>query len=221
MYSEEIVKGKPFYPLSALRNKFILYILTAFVIITAVIVGFALFIGFMGGFDSDPSGDDFGRWISASWPTILLVYLLIWFILIPILIVLVDYYVRTMEFTILDNEVIVKKGVINKEVKHIPFRTITNVSSRYGLYDRIFGIGTCEIETAGKSGQQMGPEAKIEGINNFVEIRDLILKILRQFRGQYATTTELEPSSTLPPLQKGFHGEMLAELREIKRILTD
>ncbi len=221
MYWEEIVKGKPFYPLIALRNKFILYILTAFIGITAAIFGFGSFIAFMSGFDSDPSGDGFGRWISSSWPVLVFVYFVIWLGLIPILIILVDYYVRTMEFVILDNEVIVKKGVLNKEVKHIPFRTITNVSSRYGIYDRIFQIGTCEIETAGKSGQQMGPEAKIEGISNFIEVRDLILDMLRQFRGQYATTTELESLPSSLTSRQGFHGEMLAELREIKRILSE
>lgn len=221
MYLENIMKGKPFYPLTALRNKFFLYVLTAFVVITLGIVGLGSFLVFVGGFDSDPSGDDFGRWISASWLGLVLVYFVIWFVVIPILILLIDYYVRTMEFVILDNEVIVKKGVINKEVKHIPFRTITNVSSRYGPYDKLFGIGTCEIETAGKSGQQMGPEAKIEGILNFIEVRDLILEMLRQFRGQYATTTELEPPIFPPTSELGFHREMLTELREIKRILND
>ena len=222
MYLEEIVKGKPFYPLAALRNKFCLSVITAFFVITAAIFGFLSFLAFMSGFDNDPSpsGDDFGLWISASWPGLVAVYFLIWLGMIPILFVLIDYYVRSMEFIILDNEVILKKGVINKEVKHIPFRTITNVSSRYGIYDRFFGIGTCELETAGKSGQQRGPEAKIEGIRNFVEVRDLILEMLRQFRGQYATTTEVEPPPSPPASGQGFHGEMLAELREIKRIIS-
>ncbi len=220
MYLEEIVKGQPFYPLATLRNKFFLYVITAFFVITAAIFGLGSFIAFVSGFDNDPSGDDFGLWISANWPGLVFVYFLIWLCLIPILFALIDYYVRTMEFVILDNEVILKKGVINKEVKHIPFRTITNVSSRYGIYDRFFGIGTCELETAGKSGQQMGPEAKIEGIRNFIEVRDLILDMLRQFRGQYATATELEPPP--PPLTTGlgFYSEMISELREIKRILS-
>jgi uncharacterized membrane protein YdbT with pleckstrin-like domain len=220
MYIEEIVKGKPFYPLTALRNKFFLYVITAFAVITAAIFGFGSFIAFVAGFDDDPSGDEFGQWISANWTSLVFVYLVIWLCLIPILFILIDYYVRTMEFAILDNEVILKKGLINKEVKHIPFRTITNVSSRYGIYDSFFRIGTCEIETAGKSGQQTGPEGKIEGIRNFIEVRDLILDMLRQFRGQYATATELEPPSTSSPKGLEFHMEMLTELKEIKRILS-
>ncbi|MFX0207640.1 MAG: PH domain-containing protein, partial [Candidatus Hodarchaeota archaeon] len=135
---------------------------------------------------------------------------------------LVVIYTNTMEFQVLENEVIVKKGVINKEVKHIPLRNITNVSSRFGIYDRLFGIGTVEIETAGKSGQTTGPEAKIEGIRNFFEVRDLILDSLRQFRGQYTTTTEVEPSLpvSVPITEQEFHKEMLAEIREIKELLS-
>ncbi|MHA2247930.1 MAG: hypothetical protein ACXADY_23485 [Candidatus Hodarchaeales archaeon] len=102
MYLEEIVKGKPFYPIAALRNKFYLYVLTAFVVITAAIFGFGSFIVFMSGLDNDPSGDDFGLWISASWPGLVVVYFLIWLGMIPILFVLIAYYVRSMEFVILD-----------------------------------------------------------------------------------------------------------------------
>ncbi|MHA2227556.1 MAG: PH domain-containing protein [Candidatus Hodarchaeales archaeon] len=122
------------------------------------------------------------------------------------------------------SEVIVKKGLINKQVKHIPFRTIANVSSRYGPYDRLLGLGTVEIETAGKSGQQTGPEAKIEGIPNFNAVGDYILTKLRQFRTQYATTTEVAAEAPqLPPLplaEQDFHRQMLTEIREIKERLS-
>ena len=220
LYNEEIVKGKPFYPLTAFRNKLFLYIITAFLGISTGIFGLGGFIIFVSSFDSDPADSQFRQWLVTYSPGFILVYLLIWFGLIPILAILVDYYVRKMEFVILDNEVIVKKGIINRTIKHIPFRTITNVSSRYGVYDRLFGIGTVQLETAGKSGQQTGPEAKIEGINNFTQVRDLILEVLRQFRGQYATTTELEPQSFISTTDQTFHKTMVAELREIKEILS-
>jgi uncharacterized membrane protein YdbT with pleckstrin-like domain len=129
------------------------------------------------------------------------------------------YYVRGMRFEIGDKEVIVHKGIINKMEKHIPFRTITNISSRYGIYDRIFGIGTVQIETAGKSGTQTGPEEKIEGISNYFEVRDQILDILRQFRHQYATTTELPGTADFVESTKSYEEQLLSELREIKEIL--
>ncbi|MHA2227210.1 MAG: PH domain-containing protein [Candidatus Hodarchaeales archaeon] len=223
MYKNEInsiKKGKPFYPLSAFRNKLFLYIATTFVVVTTCIIAFGGMIAFFASLDSDPSGDDFGKWIFANASNILSWYLFVCIVLMVIAAVLVVFYVNYIEYIIEDTEVIVKKGIINRTIKHVPFRTITNVSSRYGIYDRLFGIGTCEIQTAGKSGQQSGPEEKIEGVRNFREVRDVILAEIRKFRGQYATTTELEPLEQEFPGDLQFQRELLTELKEIKEILS-
>ncbi|MFX1333945.1 MAG: PH domain-containing protein [Promethearchaeota archaeon] len=222
MKENTIQNGKPFYPVSAFRNKLFLYIITTFVAITGVIITFGGIITFFVSLDNDSSEDNFGKWLVEYSQDLILLYLIISMMLMLLTAILVVYYVRNIEYIIDDTEVIVKKGIINKTITHVPFRTITNVSSRYGLYDRVFGIGTCEIETAGKSGQQTGPEEKIEGIVNFKEVRDVILKELRRFRGQYATTTEFEhpdyPEESIGDivLQK----EILDELRHIKEILS-
>lgn len=222
MLKERTEKRTPFYPLSAFRTKLFMYIITGFVLITLAIYGLGGFIGFVSSFDNDPSDDEFGRFIVGNLPTIAFAYFSIALVSMFIIAILADNYYRTMEFQILDNEVIVRKGVINKEVKHIPLRNITNVSSRYGVYDRLLGIGTVEIETAGKSGQATGPEAKIEGIRDYFEVRDMILDSLRQFRGQYTTTTEIESSVPvlIPSSEQEFQREMLAEIREIKELLS-
>ncbi|MHA2203841.1 MAG: PH domain-containing protein [Candidatus Hodarchaeales archaeon] len=222
MHINTIQKGKPFYPVSAFRNKLFLYIITTFIGITGIIFGFGGMILFFVNLDEDPSGDGFGRWLTNYSQDLISWYLLISVILMLLAAILAIFYVRNIEYILEDTEVIVRKGIINKTIKHVPFRTITNVSSRYGIYDRLFGIGTCEIETAGKSGQQTGPEEKIEGIRNFREVRDDVLSELRRFRGQYATTTEVEHPAQYEEaigdiaLQK----EVLDELRQIKEILA-
>ncbi|MFX0184050.1 MAG: PH domain-containing protein [Candidatus Hodarchaeota archaeon] len=222
MHIKDIMKGKTFYPLAAFRNKLFLYIITTFVAVTSGIIGLGILIGFFVSLDPEPSDDGFGRFIASNFVFLVYAYLVICFSIMLIAAFLVVIYTNTMEFQVLENEVIVKKGVINKEVKHIPLRNITNVSSRFGIYDRLFGIGTVEIETAGKSGQATGPEAKIEGINNYFDVRDFILESLRQFRGLYTTTTEIEPFPpvSIPITEQEFHKEMLAEIREIKELLS-
>ncbi|MFX1517005.1 MAG: PH domain-containing protein [Promethearchaeota archaeon] len=222
---KNIQKGEPFYPISAFRNKLFLYIITTFIAVTGVIIIFGGIITFFVSLDSDTDtdSDDFGRWLEAAFPDLVTWYFIISIILMLLTVILVIYYVRNIEYIIEDTEVIVKKGIINKTIKHVPFRTITNVSSRYGIYDRIFGIGTCEIETAGKSGQQTGPEEKIEGISNFKEVRDVVLKELRRFRGQYATTTEVgQPIQYEEAIGDSiFQREVLEELREIRKVLSE
>ncbi|MFX1507685.1 MAG: PH domain-containing protein [Promethearchaeota archaeon] len=223
MEIKSIQKGEPFYPISAFRNKLFLYIISTFIAITGAIITFGGIITFFSSLDTDTSNDDFGRWLSAAFPDLVVWYFFLSFVLMLLVAIMVVYYVRNIEFIIEDTEVIVKKGLINKTIKHVPFRTITNVSSRYGIYDRIFGIGTCEIETAGKSGQQTGPEEKIEGIRDFREVRDVILNELRRFRGQYATTTEVEQAIRYEESSGDivFQRELLDELRQIKKVLTE
>lgn len=146
----------------------------------------------------------------------LLIYSLL-VLIIVILMIIAFIYTKTMEFQIFSNEVVVKKGVINRTEKHVPYRTVTNISTRFGFYDKIFGIGTVEIETAGKAGRQSGPEEKIEGISNFVEIRNTVLEELRKFRSQYTTATEPD----LTRSEEEITTSILNELRSIKTLLEN
>ncbi len=101
---------------------------------------------------------------------------LIW--LVPALII-TPFYVRSIEYSVKAEtgetmpEIYVKKGVMTVTRKHVPFRTITNISSNAGPFDRFFGIGSVHIETAGYSGgSKAGPEEKLEGIVFYEEVRD-------------------------------------------------
>jgi membrane protein YdbS with pleckstrin-like domain len=146
--------------------------------------------------------------------------------LIPLL-VYTPYYFRSVEFSVKAEtgetmpEVYVKKGVLTITRKHVPFRTITNISSKAGLFDRLFGIGSVHIETAGYSGsQQTGPEVKLEGIVFYEEVRDFILNELRKFRAPYVIGTEVvHPIEEPVPRMEGLEDEILITLREIRDIL--
>ncbi|MFX0183334.1 MAG: PH domain-containing protein [Candidatus Hodarchaeota archaeon] len=223
MYPSSVEKGKPFKPETAFRYKLFLYIISTFVLVVITVMGFLGLILVIITVEVDPGTApsrletfflEFGDVLVFGFILLNLVWI------IPA-IVLAIYYVRAIEYTLDDTEVIVRKGIINKTVKHIPFRTITNVSSRYGIYDRILGIGTVEIETAGKSGQQTEPEAKIEGIRNFIEVRDLILNSLRGFSTPYTTTTEIDIPQEPMASDTEFYKELLITLNEIREILLD
>lgn len=111
-------------------------------------------------------------------------------------------YVKMIEYSVIGwskevmPEIYAKKGIINITKKHVPFRTIVNVRTTKGIFDRIFGIGTVLIETAGGSvgAQPSGLisyliqrwsasafEERIEGIRFHEELRDFILKNMRTF----------------------------------------
>jgi membrane protein YdbS with pleckstrin-like domain len=142
----------------------------------------------------------------------------------------IPLYIRTIEYSVISKsgtvmpEIYVKKGLINVTRKHVPFRTITNISSRAGPVDRLFGIGTVEIQTAGYSGGpggHAGPEEKLEGITFYEEVRDFILQELRRFRDPYVTGTEvvLPRDEPVPILHDSLDDEILITLREIRNVL--
>jgi membrane protein YdbS with pleckstrin-like domain len=136
-------------------------------------------------------------------------------------------YVRSIEYSVKSEsgetmpEVYVRKGIVTISRKHVPFRTITNIESKAGPFDRLFGIGSVSIETAGYSGSQpTGPEEKLEGIVFFEEVRDFILDELRKYRAPYTTTTEVaQPREEPVPRGEGLDDEILITLREIRELL--
>ncbi|MHA1994494.1 MAG: PH domain-containing protein [Candidatus Hodarchaeales archaeon] len=218
MNEKEYGLERVFKPRTNFLYKQFLYIISVFVVVTVSIYGLIGLITFFSSMDIDPEADQFTNWITTNSAALNTWYLVICGIIMIVLAIIAVYYVRGIEYYIGDREVVVKKGIINKMEKHVPFRTITNISSRYGIYDRIFGIGTVQIETAGRSGSQMGPEEKIEGIDNYFEVRDQILEVLRLFRHQYATGTE-SPESLDSKEPASFEKQLLKELQDIKEIL--
>jgi len=160
------------------------------------------------------------------WPLNLwtIVINLVW--LVPAL-VIIPFYFRSIEYSVKAEsgdtmpEIYSKRGIVTVTRKHVPFRTITNISSRAGPFDRLFSIGSVHIETAGYSGaNQPGPEEKLEGIVFYEEVRDFILNELRKFREPYVIGTEVvHPTEEPVPRMEGLDDEILITLREIRDIL--
>ena len=97
-------------------------------------------------------------------------------------------YARSLQYEILDDEVIVRVGIITKSVKHVPYRTVTNITIKRGLLDRyLFDLGTLNIQTAGMS-RTTGAEESLEGLPNVQEIYDLVVTELRRFRSGMTPT---------------------------------
>jgi len=224
---KRVTSGKIFKPSKAFLHKTLLQPTVAAAIIWLVIVLSFIGISFMLASaepEKYPSAIQYiNTWIGpVNFWTIVLN--LIW--LIPLLIY-TPLYFRSVEFSVKAEtgetmpEVYVKKGVLTITRKHVPFRTITNISSKAGLFDRLFGIGSVHIETAGYSGSQhKGPEVKLEGIVFYEEVRDFILNELRKFKTPYVTGTEVvHPIEEHVPRMEGLDDEILITLREIRDIL--
>ncbi len=119
----------------------------------------------------------------------------IWWL--PALMVTGPYY-RSLSYEVQDDEVIVQVGIWTKSVKHVPYRTVTNLVVKRDILDRWMGIGTLNIQTAGMSGTT-GAEESLVGLDNVQDVYDVVVQELRRFRGAMA------------PTAAGMEGDLVAE----------
>lgn len=126
-------------------------------------------------------------------------------------------YRRSLQYEIEDDEVIVRGGVLTKTVKHVPYRTVTNIEITRGLIDRALGIGSLKIQTAGMSGST-GAEEHLAGVANVDEVYERVVTNLRKFRAAMAPDqASLMPAgNTAAPDTDRLLGEILDELKTIR-----
>ncbi len=123
-------------------------------------------------------------------------------------------YFNTFEYRITSDIIEVRKGLINKTKKFVPYRTITNINTVHGFFDRMFKIGSVHVETAGTSGTIL-PEERLMGLTNPEEIQEIILTKLKAFRTPHATTTEAIEPPPVPSSESPLI-ELLNAVKEIK-----
>lgn len=127
-------------------------------------------------------------------------------------------YFRSMRYEIHTDEVIVHVGIWTQSVKHVPYRTVTNITVQRDILDRwVFNIGTLKIQTAGMSGQK-GAEENLKGMENVQEVYDLVATELRRFRGGMAPTAAEMDSAAVEP-GGDLMRAVLEELRAIREVL--
>ncbi len=200
---EPITSGRVFRPSNAFLYKKMLKVGTVIVLIWLAIR--VLFIGLDNPLFLEialATLEPLELLVIASWETTSQIYIIAATVFFALGSVYSFIYVRKIEYSAIGwsgdaiPEIYSRKGIINITKRHLPFRTVVNVWTRRGLFDRLFRIGTVLIETAGGStgAQATGlaalivqrlasnaAEERIEGITFHEELRDFILREMRAF----------------------------------------
>jgi membrane protein YdbS with pleckstrin-like domain len=155
-------------------------------LLMAVIAGSTALLGYFIGIDE---GGVRGAMVGALVP--LGVGALLFLIALP----LFFFYYGSLHYVIHPDEVVVEAGILTKSVKHVPYRTVTNLKVARGPFDRVFGIGTLAIQTAGMSGQT-GAEESLVGLPDVSSVYEQVAASLRKFRG--AARCRPQPAATRP-----------------------
>lgn len=130
-----------------------------------------------------------------------------------------NLYWKNYRFELLDDKIVVHSGVIGRRKAMIPYERIQNVNVVKGILERIYGLSSIQIETAGGAGGGPGngfyaakslAEGTIQGLVETEQMEKFILKKIKASRS----------GGGLGDNEHGANSDkILAELRAISRSL--
>ena len=136
-------------------------------------------------------------------------------------IIWVPLYYNNLMYYIEDDRITIAKGILTKVKKNIPYRAITDFLLQRSIVDRMLGIGSIMIQTAGQSQAATGYEGNLSGLVNYEELHGQLLTKLKSLQAQTSPTGVAETSTESEPLnQEVILKQMLEELKAIRKALS-
>ncbi|VVB98674.1 Bacterial PH domain protein [uncultured archaeon] len=108
-----------------------------------------------------------------------------------------------------ESEIIIREGVITRKTTVIPYSKIQDITSERTFIERMLGIATIEIETAGSS--RIASEIKVPGIANKDELISEIMLMVDRNKGR----AEEKQGKDAAAASELLMGEVLKELKLI------
>ena len=157
-------------------------------------------------------------WICIGWAVILDLFLgapiiTIVMLLLSLFVMIIcrkwaSLYWKNYSFELLDDKIVVKRGIIGKRKVSIPYDRVQNVNVVQGVYERMFGVSNIQIETAGGSGPRGGggygargfAEGTIQGLRDPAPMERFILEKAKEFKTG-------GPGNFAPVIMTGASGE--------------
>jgi len=111
----------------------------------------------------------------------------IWFLVgnaiwVVLALALIRPYYRSVSYELRDLDLVERKGIITRSENLVPYRMVTNIRVRRGPLDRLLGLGTLQVHTAGYS-QSTEAEASLVGLEDYDQKREALLARVRQVDG--------------------------------------
>jgi len=76
---------------------------------------------------------------------------------------------KSTKLTVSDNEILFEKGILSKERSEVNISSIRTIRVKQSFFNRIFGVGTVEIYTAGDSAEFVA-----KGLPDPNKVRELV-----------------------------------------------
>ena len=176
----------------------ILSVLSSLIIIGAVVLNIIIYLE--AGSDSDG--------IMVIWLLCLGLISIMWIVSFP----LIYLWIKNLSYFIHDDRITIKSGIITKKEQNIPYRSITDFVLARGPFDRILGIGTIKIQTAGQSTSATGYEGTLSGLLDYEPLHADLREKLKSLH----PISESTPASE--PVIKSGENVLIQILEELKEI---
>ena len=181
------------------KTVWVLLTISAFILAGVSIIHIIIYIA-----DADSNAP------SIIWLIAAIAILVMWVIVYPI----ATLWIRNLSYVIQEDRVTIHKGILTKTHQNIPYRSVTDFIMQRSLYDRILGIGSIRIQTAGQSQSATGYEGNMAGLIEYEKVHNQLREKLRLL---HPTSESL---TTKEPIQKSMEKileQMLNELKAIRK----
>ncbi|MFZ2146370.1 MAG: PH domain-containing protein [Sedimentisphaerales bacterium] len=181
------------------KTVWVLLTVSAFILAGVSIIHLIIYIA-----DGDPNAPP------VIWLIAVIVVLVMWFIVYPIAIL----WIRNLSYLIQEDRITIHKGILTKTQQNIPYRSITDFILQRSLYDRLLGIGSIRIQTAGQSQSATGYEGNMAGL---VEYEKLHNELREKLRLLHPISEALTTSEPVEKSMEQILEQMLHELKAIRK----
>ena len=161
------------------------------------------------------------------WIVVGAVMAFLWAVVFP----LVLLWVKSLEYLIYSDRITIHKGFLTKSQQNIPFRAVTDFVLKRTIYDRLLGIGSIQIQTAGQAQTATGYEGSLTGILEYEALQEELRSRVKNLSPVSEALATAEAPAGMANVQSGMakgsagsSDELLArildEVREIKNSLV-
>jgi uncharacterized membrane protein YdbT with pleckstrin-like domain len=139
------------------------------------------------------------------------------FVLLAIIGPILVLWVKNLSYMIGEEKVTIHKGILTKVQKNIPIRAVTDFIVSRSIFDRLLGIASIRIQTAGQSQTPTGYEGNIAGIVDWEDLHTILRDRLKRLHpiSESVATREATPRTT----EGDFLSQILNELKAIRKAL--
>ena len=135
-----------------------------------------------------------------------------WAIAYPLL----RLWIKNLKYSILEDRITIHKGILTKTEQNIPYRSITDFVLYRSIYDRLLGIASIKIQTAGQSQSASGYEGQLAGL---IEYEKLHAELQHRLKDLHPISEALTTSEAIGGSSENILEQILVELKAIRKNL--